>query len=114
MEYFFLGVQQLEWLGNVDSEVNLNGDEKSITLLEPRRKKSTDRKKWWHINRKLFRFKLHFFLLGGVVSTSASFVFIMYALLDCFQSATDPVSRNRCTKRVIVDAFGAVSPGYFC
>ncbi|GFQ81091.1 hypothetical protein TNCT_63141 [Trichonephila clavata] len=28
--------------------------------------------------------------------------------------ATDPVSRNRCTKSVINDTFGAVPPGYFC
>ncbi|GFV71632.1 hypothetical protein TNCV_3534231 [Trichonephila clavipes] len=35
-------------------------------------------------------------------------------LPDRFLSATDPVSRNRCAKSVIIDAFGAVSPGYFC
>ncbi|GFX98884.1 hypothetical protein TNCV_1504601 [Trichonephila clavipes] len=44
---------------------------------------------------------------------TATFVFIMNALPDRFLFATDPVSRNRCTKSVI-DAFGAVSPGYFC
>ncbi|GFT48161.1 hypothetical protein TNCV_1001361 [Trichonephila clavipes] len=38
----------------------------------------------------------------------------MDAQTDRFLSATDPLSRNRCTKRVIFDAFGAVSPGYFC
>ncbi|GFW48687.1 hypothetical protein TNCV_4242681 [Trichonephila clavipes] len=35
------------------------------------------------------------------------------ALADLFLSATDPVSRNRYTKSVIIEAFGAVSPGYF-
>ncbi|GFT24636.1 hypothetical protein TNCV_2855951 [Trichonephila clavipes] len=55
-----------------------------------------------------------FFELRKAVSTSATFVFTMDALLDHFLSATDLVSRNRCTKRVIVDAFGNVSPGYFC
>ncbi|GFU01952.1 uncharacterized protein TNCV_1524381 [Trichonephila clavipes] len=49
-----------------------------------------------------------------VVSTSTTFVFIMNALPDRFLSATDPVSRNRCTKSVIIDALGAVLPGYFC
>ncbi|GFX14802.1 transposable element Tcb1 transposase [Trichonephila clavipes] len=48
-------------------------------------------------------------LLFKAVSTSAPFVFTMDALLCRFLSATDPVSRNRCTKSVIVDAFGAVS-----
>ncbi|GFT97125.1 hypothetical protein TNCV_3857921 [Trichonephila clavipes] len=48
------------------------------------------------------------------VSTSATFVFIRNAPPDRFLSATDPVSRNRCTKSVIFDAFGAVSPGYLC
>ncbi|GFU71683.1 uncharacterized protein TNCV_3036231 [Trichonephila clavipes] len=52
-------------------------------------------------------------LLCKVASTSATFVFIMNALPDRFGSATDPVSRNRFTKSVITDAFGAVSPGYF-
>ncbi|GFU39217.1 hypothetical protein TNCV_1903011 [Trichonephila clavipes] len=46
-----------------------------------------------------------------VVSTSATFVFNLNSLSNRFLSATDPVSWNRCTKRVIVDAFGAVSPG---
>ncbi|GFS99614.1 hypothetical protein TNCV_1971871 [Trichonephila clavipes] len=45
------------------------------------------------------------------VSTSATFIFTMDALPVCFLSATDPVSRNHCPKRVIVDACG---PGYFC
>ncbi|GFV76085.1 uncharacterized protein TNCV_4671741 [Trichonephila clavipes] len=49
-------------------------------------------------------------LLRKAVSTSATFVFTMEALPDFFLSATDTVSRNYCT---IVDAFGAVSPGYF-
>ncbi|GFW88048.1 hypothetical protein TNCV_217201 [Trichonephila clavipes] len=49
-----------------------------------------------------------------VVSTSATFFFTIDALPDHFLSATDPVSRNRSTKRAIIDAFGAVSPGYFC
>ncbi|GFX11312.1 hypothetical protein TNCV_2803761 [Trichonephila clavipes] len=40
-------------------------------------------------------------LLCKAVSTSANFVFIMNALPDRFLSATDPVSRNRCTKRVL-------------
>ncbi|GFV50042.1 hypothetical protein TNCV_2354271 [Trichonephila clavipes] len=52
------------------------------------------------------------------ISTSATFVFTMdavpLAVPDCFLSATDNVSRNCCTKRVIADVFGAVSPGYFC
>ncbi|GFU18197.1 uncharacterized protein TNCV_2033471 [Trichonephila clavipes] len=53
-------------------------------------------------------------LLCKAVSTSATFVFIVNALPDLFLSVTDPVSRNRCTKSVIIDAFAAVSPGYFC
>ncbi|GFX10401.1 uncharacterized protein TNCV_1867961 [Trichonephila clavipes] len=53
-------------------------------------------------------------LLCKAVSTSATFVFIMNALPDRFLSATDPASRNRCTKTVIIAALGAVSPGYFC
>ncbi|GFX56692.1 hypothetical protein TNCV_494401 [Trichonephila clavipes] len=40
------------------------------------------------------------------VSTSATFVFTIDAII----SATDPVSRNRCTKSVIFDAFGAALP----
>ncbi|GFW86576.1 hypothetical protein TNCV_4333601 [Trichonephila clavipes] len=52
-------------------------------------------------------------LLCKAVSTSAAFV-RQDALPDCFLSATDPVSRNRCTKHVIVDAFGAVVNRYFC
>ncbi|GFT58421.1 hypothetical protein TNCV_2119181 [Trichonephila clavipes] len=36
-------------------------------------------------------------LLCKAVSTSATFVFIMKSLPDRFLSATDPVSRNRCT-----------------
>ncbi|GFR24065.1 hypothetical protein TNCT_330841 [Trichonephila clavata] len=50
--------------------------------------------------------------LYKAVSTSAAFVFTMNTLPDRFMSATDPLSRRRFTKRVIVDAFGAVSPGY--
>ncbi|GFV17842.1 hypothetical protein TNCV_3235921 [Trichonephila clavipes] len=53
-------------------------------------------------------------LLCKADSTSVTFVFPMNALSDRFLSVTYPVSRNRCTKRVIIDAFGAVSPGYFC
>ncbi|GFX61320.1 uncharacterized protein TNCV_1171591 [Trichonephila clavipes] len=53
-------------------------------------------------------------LLCKTASTSATFVFTMDALTECFLSAPDLVSRNHCTKRVIVDAFDAVSPGYFC
>ncbi|GFU01692.1 hypothetical protein TNCV_1522271 [Trichonephila clavipes] len=53
-------------------------------------------------------------LLCKAVSTSTTFVFIINVLPDRFLSATYPVSRNRCTKSVIIDAFGAVSPGYFC
>ncbi|GFR27934.1 hypothetical protein TNCT_704841 [Trichonephila clavata] len=49
-----------------------------------------------------------------VVSTSATFVFTMVCLPNHFLSATDPVSQNRCTKCVIVEAFGAVSHGNFC
>ncbi|GFS78592.1 hypothetical protein TNCV_3148082 [Trichonephila clavipes] len=36
----------------------------------------------------------------------------MNALPDSFLSATNPVSCNRYTESVIIDAFGAVSPGY--
>ncbi|GFV89241.1 hypothetical protein TNCV_285741 [Trichonephila clavipes] len=46
-------------------------------------------------------------LLCKAVSTSAPFVFIMNLLPNRYLSATDPVSRNRCTKSVIIDAFGA-------
>ncbi|GFY24592.1 uncharacterized protein TNCV_1016381 [Trichonephila clavipes] len=53
-------------------------------------------------------------LLCKAVSTSATFVFIMNAVPDYFLFATDPESRNRYTKSVIIDAFGAVSPRYFC
>ncbi|GFT59712.1 uncharacterized protein TNCV_4693111 [Trichonephila clavipes] len=53
-------------------------------------------------------------LLCKAVSTCATFVFIMDAVLDRFLTAIDSVSRNRCTKSVIIDAFGVVSPGYFC
>ncbi|GFX24225.1 hypothetical protein TNCV_1366061 [Trichonephila clavipes] len=52
-------------------------------------------------------------LLCKAVSTSATFVFTMDALPDRIMSATDPVPRNCCTQSIIVDAFGAVSPGYF-
>ncbi|GFW72366.1 hypothetical protein TNCV_704031 [Trichonephila clavipes] len=40
-------------------------------------------------------------LLCTAVSTSATFVSTVGALPDCFLSATDPVSRNRCTKHVL-------------
>ncbi|GFX62811.1 uncharacterized protein TNCV_3351371 [Trichonephila clavipes] len=53
-------------------------------------------------------------LLCKAVSTYNTFVFIMSVLPDRFLTATDPVSRNRCPKSVIIDVFGAVSPGYFC
>ncbi|GFU72256.1 hypothetical protein TNCV_370111 [Trichonephila clavipes] len=54
-------------------------------------------------------------LLCKAVSTSATYVFIRNgSSRDHFLSATDPVSRNSCTKSVIIDSFGAVSPGYFC
>ncbi|GFW05842.1 hypothetical protein TNCV_603141 [Trichonephila clavipes] len=49
-------------------------------------------------------------LLRKWVSTSDTFVFIMNALPNRFLSATDPVSHNRCTKSLIIDEFGAVSP----
>ncbi|GFR04628.1 hypothetical protein TNCT_606001 [Trichonephila clavata] len=52
-------------------------------------------------------------LLYKAVSTSAAFVFTMNTLPDRFMSATDPLSRRCFTKRVIIDAFGVVSPGYF-
>ncbi|GFT66938.1 hypothetical protein TNCV_1348041 [Trichonephila clavipes] len=48
------------------------------------------------------------------LSTSATFVFTMDALLDHFLSATIPTSWNRCSKCVIIDAFDDVSPEYFC
>ncbi|GFS79302.1 hypothetical protein TNCV_4409551 [Trichonephila clavipes] len=41
----------------------------------------------------------------GSVYTSSTFIVIMNALPDRFMSATDPVSRNRCSKSVITDAF---------
>ncbi|GFS70908.1 integrase catalytic domain-containing protein [Trichonephila clavipes] len=53
-------------------------------------------------------------LLRKAVFTFTTFVFTMDTLPYHFLSATDPVSLGRCTKRVIVDAFGAVSPEYFC
>ncbi|GFV67251.1 hypothetical protein TNCV_3670061 [Trichonephila clavipes] len=37
-----------------------------------------------------------------------------HALPDRFLSATDHLSRNHYPIRVIFDAFGAASPGYFC
>ncbi|GFT50833.1 hypothetical protein TNCV_321471 [Trichonephila clavipes] len=46
-------------------------------------------------------------LLCKAVYTFATYVFTVDALSDT------PVSRNRYTKSVIVNAFGAVSPGYF-
>ncbi|GFU91268.1 hypothetical protein TNCV_4925981 [Trichonephila clavipes] len=58
-------------------------------------------------------------LLCKEVSTSATFDFTLDAQPDRFLSATDPVSRNHCTKSVLFDTvvrwcFGAFSPGYFC
>ncbi|GFU86677.1 hypothetical protein TNCV_2880971 [Trichonephila clavipes] len=53
-------------------------------------------------------------LLCKVVSTSATLVFTMDALPNRFLTAIDPVTQDRYTKSVIVDAFGNVSPGYFC
>ncbi|GFU69210.1 hypothetical protein TNCV_3284881 [Trichonephila clavipes] len=50
----------------------------------------------------------------SAISTSATFVFTKDARPHRFLSAIDPVSRNRCTKCVIFDAFGDVSLGYFC
>ncbi|GFR28535.1 hypothetical protein TNCT_452701 [Trichonephila clavata] len=47
-------------------------------------------------------------LFCKAVSPSAPFVFTMDALPDPFLSATNLVSRNRYTKRVIFDAFVAV------
>ncbi|GFY10102.1 hypothetical protein TNCV_1946471 [Trichonephila clavipes] len=47
-------------------------------------------------------------------SVKTSILFTMDALPDRFLCATDPGPRNRCTKSVIVDVFGVVSPGYFC
>ncbi|GFU23198.1 hypothetical protein TNCV_3516251 [Trichonephila clavipes] len=41
------------------------------------------------------------------------FRFTMDALPDCSPSVADPLSWNRYTKRVIEDASGAISPGYF-
>ncbi|GFX60391.1 hypothetical protein TNCV_4076131 [Trichonephila clavipes] len=52
-------------------------------------------------------------LLCKAFSTSAIFVFTMDALTERFMSATDPVSRDSGTERVIFDTFGAVSPGCF-
>ncbi|GFS83117.1 hypothetical protein TNCV_1287231 [Trichonephila clavipes] len=52
-------------------------------------------------------------LLCKAVFTSAIFVLTMDSLTNWFGSATDSVSRNRCTKRVMFGAFGAVSAGYF-
>ncbi|GFX08572.1 hypothetical protein TNCV_4170711 [Trichonephila clavipes] len=51
--------------------------------------------------------------LCTAVSTSVTFVSTMDAVPDRFLSATDLVSRNPCTKRVIVDAFRAASLEYF-
>ncbi|GFV46601.1 hypothetical protein TNCV_4111 [Trichonephila clavipes] len=53
-------------------------------------------------------------LLCKMVSTSATFVFIIDALPDGFLPAIDPVTQDRYTKSVIGDASGNVSPGYFC
>ncbi|GFV65354.1 hypothetical protein TNCV_2072671 [Trichonephila clavipes] len=50
-------------------------------------------------------------LLCKAVSTSATFIFIMNALPDRFHLQS--ILCNRCAKSVILDAFGAVSPGYF-
>ncbi|GFY00252.1 hypothetical protein TNCV_4710541 [Trichonephila clavipes] len=53
-------------------------------------------------------------VLCKTVSLSVIFVFTMNALPDHFLSATDPVSRNRSPKCVVVDAIGDFSPGYSC
>ncbi|PRD21951.1 UNVERIFIED_CONTAM: hypothetical protein NCL1_50409 [Trichonephila clavipes] len=85
----------------------------------PRGKKSGIDKSWEHGGQRPLEMtrssknstdSLFIGLLRKAVSTSATFVFTMEALPDFFLSATDTVSRNYCT---IVDAFGAVSPGYF-
>ncbi|GFX93160.1 hypothetical protein TNCV_4760391 [Trichonephila clavipes] len=58
---------------------------------------------------------VHFIgLLSKTVSSPATFVSTISALPYRFLSANDPVSWNRCTKRVFVDAFSPVSAGYFC
>ncbi|CAL1274951.1 unnamed protein product [Larinioides sclopetarius] len=49
-------------------------DENCVTFLEPHGTKKNIQKKWWHINKKIFRFKVHFFLLGGGLSTVLPFV----------------------------------------
>ncbi|GFX65496.1 hypothetical protein TNCV_4735441 [Trichonephila clavipes] len=46
------------------------------------------------------------------LKTVSTFVFTMDAIPDRFRSATDHVSRNRCTINIIIDVFGAVSPGF--
>ncbi|GFX09707.1 hypothetical protein TNCV_653061 [Trichonephila clavipes] len=73
-----------------------------------------EREGWWEVLDHP-RTDGHFIgFLCKAASSSATFVSITDALPDRFLSATDPLSRNRCTKRVIVDAFGAILPGYFC
>ncbi|GFY18620.1 hypothetical protein TNCV_2398451 [Trichonephila clavipes] len=52
-------------------------------------------------------------LLCKAVSRSATLAFIMDIPPNRFLSATDPATHNRCTKSVIIDAFGAISHGYF-
>ncbi|GFW55388.1 DDE_3 domain-containing protein [Trichonephila clavipes] len=47
-------------------------------------------------------------LLCKAVYTSATFVFIMNTLPDRLLSATEPVSRNRCAKSIIIDTFGVI------
>ncbi|GFU06642.1 MFS_1_like domain-containing protein [Nephila pilipes] len=51
-----------------------NVNETAVTFLEPHQRKNGTHEKWWHINKKLFRFKLHFFLMGGALSTVLPFV----------------------------------------
>ncbi|GFQ96806.1 hypothetical protein TNCT_731401 [Trichonephila clavata] len=54
-------------------------------------------------------FRLTFIgLLCKAVSTSATLVFPVEALLERYLSAINPVSSDRCTKRVFVDVSGAV------
>ncbi|GFV32468.1 hypothetical protein TNCV_1677541 [Trichonephila clavipes] len=73
----------------------------------PQRKKSGIDKSWERGGQSPLTDDLFIGLLCKVVSTS------MDTLLDFFLSPTDPVSRNRITECVIVDVFGAVSPGYW-
>ncbi|GBM03858.1 hypothetical protein AVEN_231323-1 [Araneus ventricosus] len=58
----------------MDLDTSETVDEKCATFLEPHQPKKDVEKKWWHINKKIFRFKVHFFLLGGGLSTVLPFV----------------------------------------